>query len=305
MMNSAQSASILESLGPGIHFTVTDVCRLPVTIVEKSEAILANVERAFAGYESARETSVEFRTPRPTAWACAQSWARGAVDRPDGAPLPPYEPVYDPPAPEAFVSFAVGVALGRFGANGEGLLDATPHTGLPNGILFLSSESADSLDHVACAPVLDAWTEHGAAIAPGDDLRTYLRKSFFDFHKKLYENRPIYLPLSSAKKSFVAFVSVHRWAGDTLSVLLADHLVPAKRRLEGELEDLRTARASGPNKGKAEKRFTDVQKLLEELTEFIARVTEIADAGPPPPDDKTAKREVEARYAMTSTTASW
>ena len=143
---------------------------------------------------------------------------------------------------------------------------------------------------------------HGASTAPpsppDDDLRTYLRKSFFDFHKKLYENRPIYLPLSSAKKSFVAFVSIHRWADDTLNVLLADHLVPARRRLEGELEDLRTARAAGNNKGKAEKRFAEVQKLLEELTDFIGKVTDIAENGPPPSDDKTAKREVDARYAM-------
>jgi hypothetical protein len=80
---------------------------------------------------------------------------------------------------------------------------------------------------------------HGAAVGPDDDLRTYLRKSFFDYHKKLYENRPIYFPLSSAKKSFVAWVSIHRWQDDTLNVLLADHLVPTKRRLEGELDDLR------------------------------------------------------------------
>ena len=59
-----------------------------------------------------------------------------------------------------------------------------------------------------------------------------------------------------------------------------------------------TARASGNNQGKAEKRFTEVQKLLEELTDFIAKVTEIAEKGPPPPDDKTTKREVDARYVM-------
>jgi hypothetical protein len=146
-----------------------------------------------------------------------------------------------------------------------------------------------------------AWNEHGDAVGNGEDLRTYLRKSFFDFHKKLYENRPIYFPLSSSKKSFVAFVSIHRWADDTLNVLLADHLVPAKRRLDGELDDLRTARASsspGTSKGKAEKRFTEVQKLLEELNDFIAKVTDIAEKGPPPPDDKTEKRHADARYAM-------
>jgi hypothetical protein len=41
-----------------------------------------------------------------------------------------------------------------------------------------------------------------------------------------------------------------------------------------------------------------VQKLLEELNDFIAKVTEIAEQGPPPPDDKTTRREVDARYTM-------
>ena len=156
----------------------------------------------------------------------------------------------------------------------------------------------DSLDHAACVVLLDAWKEHGDAVGEGDDLRTYLRKSFFDFHKKLYENRPIYFPLSSSKRSFVAFASIHRWADDTLNVLLADHLMPAKRRLEGEMEDLRVARASGNNKGKAEKRFTDVQKLLEELNDFITKVTDLAGKGPPPSDDRTEKRAADARFVM-------
>jgi len=170
-----------------------------------------------------------------------------------------------------------------------------------SGILFLCGEADDGLDGVWGSPMHDVWSEHGAAIAPGEDLRTYLRKSFFDYHKKLYENRPIYFPLSSAKKSFVAFVSIHRWGDDTLNVLLADHLVPTKRRLEGELDDLRTARstgAAGTSKNKLEKRFTDVQKLLEELNDFIGKVTEIAEKGPPPPDSSTEKRHADARYVM-------
>ena len=41
-----------------------------------------------------------------------------------------------------------------------------------------------------------------------------------------------------------------------------------------------------------------MQKLLEELNDFIAKVTEIAEKGPPPPDDKTEKRHADARYVM-------
>ncbi|WP_437300227.1 BREX-6 system adenine-specific DNA-methyltransferase PglX [Sorangium sp. So ce426] len=298
LLNSATAKKVAQSLNPGIGFELGDVERIPVFRIHHSDQIYRIINRAFTDHESHREPSVEFRRPGPSPWRHAQDWAQRAVDRPEGSPLPPYEPVHDPPAPEAPVSFAVGVALGRFEANGQGILDVAPAGSLPSGIVFVSSEGGDSVDQTPCAPIIAAWKEHGAPIGEGDDLRTYLRKSFFDYHRKLYENRPIYFPLSSAKKSFVACISIHRWADDTLNVLLADHLVPTKRRLEGELDDLRTARASGANKGKAERRFTDVQKLVEELNDFITKVTEIAEKGPPPPDDKTPKREVDARYVM-------
>ncbi|WP_437665378.1 BREX-6 system adenine-specific DNA-methyltransferase PglX [Sorangium sp. So ce1182] len=297
-LNSRRAKAIAAALNPTMHFLVGDVNRLPVFSVPQAERIVAELESAFQAHESQREPSVEFRRPGPTAWNYAQTWAQNAVDRAEGASLPAYQPVYDPPTPESYVSFAIGVAFGRFGASGEGMLGVVSADSLPGGILFVSSEGIDNVDEAPCAPIITAWKEYGATVGAGDDLRTYLRKSLFDYHRKLYENRPIYFPLSSAKRNFVAFVSIHQWTDHTLNLLLADHLVPAKRRLEGELDDLRTARASGNNKGKAERRFTEVQKLLEELNDFIAKVTEIAEKGPPPPDDKTPKREVDARYVM-------
>jgi len=298
LLNSSFSRQIMESLNPTINFQVGDVNRLPVFPITSATEIFAVVERAFSEHEAARETSVEFKQPGPSAWNDAQEWAQRAVDRAEGEPLPEYAPVYDPPTPVSFVSFAVGVAMGRFGASGEGILSVAPPSALPSGILFLSTEPGDSLDQPACVPIRAAWESHGSSVGDGEDLRTYLRKSFFDYHKKLYESRPIYVPLSSARKNFVAWVSIHRWQEDTLSVLLADHLVPLKRRLEGELEDLRTARAAGPSKGKAERRFAEVQKLLEELSDFLHKVTLLQEQGPPPPDEKTPPREVDARFVM-------
>ena len=297
-MNRDESRRVLGSLNPTVHFQVGDVNRLPVFPVVAADEIFATVDRAFTEHESARESSVEFKRPGPSPWRYAQDWAQRAVDRPDGAPLPPYQAEYDPPEPAAFVSFGLGVALGRFGGNGEGILDRASATALPHGILFLGEEGRDSLEHPACAPLLEAWKEHGAAVGEGDDLRTYLQRSFFDWHKRLYENRPIHFPLSSAKRGYVAFVSIHRWQDDTLQVLLADHLLPERRRLEGELDDIRKARTEAKGRGKAERRFAEVSKLLEELSDFIAKVTEVAEHGPPAPDDKTPKREQDARFAM-------
>src|SRR5262249_44459639 len=154
---------------------------------------------------------------------------------------------------------------------------------LPDGILFLSAaREVDSLAHPAASPLLTAWAKHGVALGGAEDLRTYLRKTFFGHHKKLYENLPIYFPLSSAQKSYVALVSIHRWRTDTLQIPLAAHLLPEKRHLEGELEDLRAERLEKGKKARAERRFADVQKYLDELRSFVDAVSAIAQKGPPP-----------------------
>jgi hypothetical protein len=286
LMNASLADFVLQSLNPGVHFEVGDVNRLPIFPVANADDIFATIEQAFTEHESHREPSVEFKKPGPSPWRYAQDWAQRAVDRPDGAPLPPYEPEYDPPDPEAERSFAVGIALGRFGANGEGILDpstTTPSAPPPclrgsvvrSGILFVSPSD------------------------PGE-LRDWLRKDFFTYHKSLYENRPIYFPLSSEKRSFVAWVSIHRWADDTLQVLLADHLHPALREIDGEIDDLNRSRSSSDKKtaAAAEKRYTTVKKLRDELAAFVDAVSVCAERGAPPTDPGCPPREVDATFHM-------
>lgn len=134
----------------------------------------------------------------------------------------------------------------------------------------------------------------------GDSLRDYLSRSFFTYHRALYENRPIYFPLSSRKKSFVAFVSIHRWTDTTLQTLLADHLLQTKKRIVGEIADLQEARSGADKKRarEAERRYAQLQKWLEELDDFIAKVQECAEKGAPPVDSKCPPREVDAPFRM-------
>ncbi|MBK7077254.1 MAG: BREX-6 system adenine-specific DNA-methyltransferase PglX [Myxococcales bacterium] len=301
LMNSTNTRKLLTGLNPSVSFQVGDVERIAVRQVPDAAAVMLTLEIAFSRNEVHREPSVEFQQPGPSPWRHAQAWAQLAVDRPEGAPLPPYEPVYDPEPPTDHLSFAIGVALGRFGANGEGILTDAPATALPHGILFLSdaSDASDSLAHPAATPVLAAWATHGATIDDKRSLKNYLQDKFFpDVHRKMYEGRPIYFPLSSAKKAFVAYVSIHRWTASTLNDLLAEHLYPAKRTLEGEQADLRAARDGADKKAakSAEKRFGEVGKWLEELNAFIAAVEQCAERGPLPPDNKTTPRETDARY---------
>lgn len=302
LMNSSLGREILSALNPTVNFKNGDVNRLPHFSIESADKIFAKLDQAFTEHEAARENSVEFKQPEASAWNYAQQWAQQAVDREAGAPLPKYQPVYEEPPATHFVSYAIGVALGRFGANGEGILNEAPSDALPNGVLYLSAHSEqDSLEHPTCKPLKDTWQQYGGQIAKGTPLRTWLRLSFFkDVHLGMYENRPIYLPLSSAKKNFVALVSIHRWTDNTLQTLLADYLMPELNQLQGALSDLMQARNMDNTKSQAEaeKRYSKVQQLHDELKTFIDLVRQCAEQGPLPAKATDTRREVDARFQM-------
>ena len=294
-LNRTVVRELASALNPTVNFQLGDVRRLPFDAVEGTQEIFTALRAAFAKHEGGNELSIDYHAPTATTWQACQEWAQLAVDRPTGEALPPADFVEAPLEPWRTISHAMGVALGRFDVGGG---VAAPGTGgLPDGVLLLGPE-CPGLAHEACSPLRSAWHATGPEVAPKDDLATYLRKTFFAQHRSLYEGRPIYFPLSSAKRTYVAYVCIHSLRSDTLSVLLAEHLMPEKRKVEGELADLRGARQEGRARGTTERRFAEVQKLLEELDEFIALVTEIAEKGPPPPDGKTTEREVDARYAM-------
>jgi len=313
LMNSSLARYVLESLNPGVGFEVGDVNRLPLFPIQSADEIVARLDEAFTEHEAHRETSVEFRSPGPSCWTWAQDWAQRAVDRPEGQPLPPWSPVHEDEPPVDHVSFAFGVAMGRFGAlaegdsrrhpdGAEGILDRAPEDALPGGILYLSAATGqDSLDHPATELLQDAWRLHGPAVAPRKDLREWLRGKFFpDDHLKRYEKRPIHLPLSSARRTFVAWISIHRWQDDTLQTLLADHLNPERARLEAELADLGETRSAGDarSQARAQRRYDEVQAWLVELYDFMATVEQIAERGAPPSDPRCQPREADAPFRM-------
>jgi hypothetical protein len=323
-MNSATSRQIITALNPTIDFSVGDVKRLPLFPIESADEIFRELEKAFSEHEAGRETSVEFISPRPSPWRTAQTWAQTAVDRPAGTPLPPYHPEYDPPTAQDFISYAVGLALGRFGRpsspqppsprTGEGgAREFAPLSlngrgaggeGLP--ILYLSAysqdlpEIGDSLTHPAAAPIHHAWAEHGSQITK-KTLREWLRQDYFkEDHLKRYDQRPIYFPISSTKKNFVAIIPIHQWTDNTLQTLLADHLLPDQTHLIGEINDLMAARNQPDTKASAaaEKRYSELCKFQEELQDLISKVQAIAERGAPPTKSSDPNREVDATFKM-------
>ena len=317
-MNASLTRTILQSLNPTVHFTTGDVNRLPLFPIQEARSIFRILLCAFDTHEHSRQSSVEFIAPGPSPWRHAQAWAQQAVDRPEGAPLPEYIEELDPEPPTDHLSFALGVALGRFApvdddgqpttSTQPGILDPTnadlSHA-LPAGILFLDgslegNDHRDDLGQPAAAPLHQTWSRYGSAIAPNRTLRDWLRLDFFnDVHKGMYENRPIHWPLSSFGKTFVAWVNIHRLDGQTLKVLLADHLIPTRSRIDGELDDLRQVRDSDDRKAarEADSRIGKLSRWREELQVFISAVEHCTDHGAPPTDGRCPAREQDAVYA--------
>ena len=317
LLNSSLASYIASSLNPGIGFEVGDVNRIPVMEVTSSAEIYKVLECAFGLEEQHREASLEFIHPGPSPWRHAQDWAQQAVDRPEGAPLPEYTEQLDLEPPTDHLSFALGVALGRFApvdeqgqpttSNPAGILDpasADLSHALPAGILFLDgslaeSDQRDDLGQPAAAALHQALARHGASISSNRSLRDWLRLDLFkEVHKGMYENRPIHWPLSSSGKTFVAWVNIHRLNGQTLKVLLADHLIPTRSRIDGELDDLRQVRDSGDRQAarEADTRLSKLTRWREELNEFIAAVEHCTGHGPPPTDGRCPEREQDAIY---------
>ncbi|MFN9623341.1 MAG: SAM-dependent methyltransferase, partial [Cyanobacteriota bacterium] len=177
------------------------------------------------------------------------------------------------------------------------------HT-LPAGILFLDgslemNDHRDDLGQAASAPLHEAWSRYGSASAPNRSLRDWLRLDFFkDVHKGMYVNRPIHWQLSSSGKTFVAWVNIHRRDDRTLKVLLADHLNPARSRIDGELDDLSQVRDSEDRKAarEADSRIGKLSRWREEIQEFITAVEHCADHGAQPTDGRCPAREQDAVY---------
>jgi hypothetical protein len=303
LLNSSVAQFVLSSLNPTIHFTNGDVARLPLFEMPNAIEIADTVCNAFAEHEGHRESSIEFHRPGPSAWNLAQEWAQRSVDREQAEPLQAFRPVPGVVPPTDHLSFAIGLSFGRFGENGEGLLAEARSSALRDGILYVSdaADEHDSLATLAARPIVEAWTLYGAEIDAKRTLKEYVREKFFsDVHRRMYENRPIYFPLSSAKRTFVAYVSIHRWTTSTLTALLAEHLYPERKRLLGQKTDLGAARDSADKKAAraAEKQLDSIADWLEELDDFIAKVEQVAHKGPPPVDAKTTPREVGAKFEM-------
>lgn len=192
------------------------------------------------------------------------------------------------PSTDGLLSWAVGVAFGRFDlcvATGERSLPPEPEPFdplpskapgmLPDGVQpfyvydgILVDEQGHSRDLVH---VVEEVLGQVSAPVP-DDLRRWLRKEFFAFHLKLYSKSrrkaPIYWPLATASGSYTLWVYYPSLSSQTLYKAINDFIEPKLEQIGSDLTVLR---------GKGAARSRDDEKQFEALQVFELELVELRD----------------------------
>ena len=195
-----------------------------------------------------------------------------------------------------FLSYAVGCMFGRYSLDSPGLVLANQGDGIADYHAKVPAPSFEP-DKDNVIPVLDGdWfaddiTERFRKFlrvtfdedhfqenlrfiedALGKGLRKYFTKDFHADHVKRYKKRPIYWMFSSPKGSFNALIYMHRYRGDTVSIMLNDYLREYITKLEGHrAEQQKITDNPGLKQGdrtRAQKEVDRVAKVILELRDW-------------------------------------
>jgi len=203
---------------------------------------------------------------------------------------------------QKWVSYAVGIVLGRFkpgvaGALGRGrfseeIAEKLRELTVPYGIAVLDKGHPHDLvakvfevlsiiyGEGQAAEIIRVATEKEGD--PIDLLRKYLSGPFFKEHIKLYRKRPVYWLLQSPKKKYGLYLFHEKLTADTLYRIRGEEYVAAKiKLLESEINELRKAKegTEGRERRRLEKEIAELEDMLEDVKEFARRIDAILRRG--------------------------
>lgn len=205
-----------------------------------------------------------------------------------------------------FISYAVGCMMGRYRLDRPGLAIAQPNPSADeyapyvvpqtgeqwwiddDGIVPMMGEDSPFHDNAAnrftefvrVALGNEYLTENMNFVrdALGKDVVDYLRSDFYNDHKKMYQNRPIYWMFSSNQKgkraAFQCLVYMHRMNRFTPEHIRTNYLLPYIDHLAAREAEL-SARSS--LSAKENKLLKQLRSDLEECRDYQLRLHEFAD----------------------------
>lgn len=200
-----------------------------------------------------------------------------------------------------FISYAVGVWMGRYHLDKPGLHIAHPEPTseeleaysygnetvnidddgiipiLPSGFSFDDNLCRRIADFVRIVFGSDSLTENLNFIEKclGTTIEQYVMKDFWKDHKKMYQNRPIYWLFSSKKGAFKCITYMHRMTPYTAEQVRSKYLLPYIEQLQAKINDLENRAASLTTS--ENKQLTALGKTIEECREYHERLQVVAE----------------------------
>lgn len=204
---------------------------------------------------------------------------------------------------QQLISYIVGVWMGRYRLDKPGLHIAHPNPTdeeidkyqIPNskyqlqidvdGIIPVLPADApffDNLRNYVVEFVRKVWGDDSLTEninfmekCLGKSLDDFLMKDFWKYHKKMYQNRPIYWEFASKKGAFRALIYAHRMDRYTVEVLRSKYLLPYIGHIERKIAALELRQNELTT---SERRELDNlrNKTLPELREYHDRVEKVA-----------------------------
>ena len=198
------------------------------------------------------------------------------------------------------ISYAIGCIMGRYSLDRKGLVlanqgdDVEEYEALvpdarfkidDDGLLPLLGDHSPFNDNAArqlaewlkVAFGTECLAENLNCIeaALGKGLADYFAKDFWDDHKKMYQNRPIYWLFSSKKGAFRVLAYMHRMNAFTVNRVRSKYLLPYIEWLKQRIDDCMARQAELLVLER--RQLKNYHKQLEECQEYDLRLHEIAN----------------------------
>ena len=199
-----------------------------------------------------------------------------------------------------FISYAVGCMMGRYSIDKPGLILANQGDGVkeyetlvPNsrfeidddGIIPLMASNSDFADNATVR--FKKWLTvvlgeerlvenlNTVEAALGKTIDDFFVKDFWKYHKKMYQNRPIYWLFSSKKGAFQCIAYMHRMTPYTAEQIRTKYLLP---HIEWFVQKQSEMEENAANLSTAERRELDrLTAQIAECREYHDRLHEVAD----------------------------
>ncbi|WP_418637404.1 BREX-1 system adenine-specific DNA-methyltransferase PglX [Winogradskyella sp.] len=200
-----------------------------------------------------------------------------------------------------FISYAIGVFMGRYRLDKPGLNIAHPNPtqeelgsyNYNNGKITIDEDAVLPLMGTACNFPDDAlqqiynlldvvWsaetrTDNINFIQEclNKDLEKFLVKDFYKYHCKMYKKKPIYWLFASKKGAFQVLVYMHRMNAFTVEKIRDNYLLEHIKNIDSEIT-LLSSNEANLNTQEA-KKLEQLRKDLQECYEYEAELKTVAD----------------------------